>query len=587
MKSTIDDKIYQELNNQIIIENNDIEKNIETNENEWEDIDENTDEDTDEEDKDDKDDEEDKDDIEKDDIKKEDIKKENELEEEQSYINKKDINNGDINNEDINNGDINNGDINNEDINNGDINNGDINNEDINNEDMVNRKIIENKKLNTKAKKVETISLIDFFLTRSKVSSRGSKNKKNSTDSIFYDILSEEEENYIKKINKTKLTEYKQQYIYLKNLDTNNIPLRFQILDSKMPEFIKCKVINKYDEIQDIPPIGGERNKWNQWITGILKVPFGEYKEYPFDINNSIEISKFLEKAKLSLDNSVYGHDECKDFIIQMISQFISNKNSQGNVIGVQGPPGNGKTSLIRDGVCKSLDRPFSMISLGGLSDGSHLEGHNFTYEGSMWGRLVQILMDAKCMNPVIYFDELDKVSNTKHGEEIIGILTHLTDFSQNDEIYDKYFSGIPFDFSKCMFIFSFNDETKINPILKDRIHIIKTDKIDNDGKLIIAKNYLIKKLLLNVGLNENDIIFTNEILKEILNNYTYKEEGVREFKRKLEMIILKFNYYRLIKPDIYKIPYTIDTTFINETLNTLTHKKITENFYINNNIYI
>lgn len=444
-------------------------------------------------------------------------------------------------------------------------------------------------KSNTKIKKVETISLFDLLYGRNW--NGKSKKKDNQLNKVrenrFVDILNDEEELFIQKIKKSQLKEYEKKYNYLKKLETSNVPLRFQILDSKMPDYIKSKVINKFDEIQDIPPIGGERNKWNQWINGILKVPFGIYQEYPFDVNNSNEISLFLEKAKNTLDNSVYGHEECKEFIIQMISQFISNKNSQGNVIGVQGPPGNGKTSLIRDGVCKSLDRPFSMISLGGLSDGSHLEGHNFTYEGSMWGRLVQILMDAKCMNPVIYFDELDKVSNTKHGEEIIGILTHLTDFSQNDEIYDKYFSGIPFDFSKCMFIFSFNDESKINVILKDRIHIIKTDKIENEGKLIIAKNYLIKKLLNNVGLQFDDLIFTNDILIEILNNYTYKEEGVREFKRKLEMIILKFNYLRLVNPENYKIPYTIDKQFVNECLNTLTHKKIIENIYLNNNIYI
>ena len=403
----------------------------------------------------------------------------------------------------------------------------------------------------------------------------------------FKQELSDDEELYFNKCSTQQKKDYINKYVYFKMLDTINVPLRFRILDSNMPDIIKSKVLNKFDEIQDIPPIGGERNKWNQWINGILKVPFGILKEYPFDINNTKEISLFLEKSRQTLNNSVYGHEECKDFIIQMISQFISNKNSQGNVIGIQGPPGNGKTSLIRDGVCKSLERPFTMISLGGLSDGSHLEGHNFTYEGSMWGRLVQILMDAKCMNPVIYFDELDKVSKTKHGEEIIGILTHLTDFSQNDEIYDKYFSGIPFDFSKCMFIFSFNDETKINSILRDRIHIIKTDKIDNEGKLIIAKDYIIKKLLYNVGLNDGDIIFTNDILIEILNQYTYKEEGVREFKRKLEMIILKFNYLRLIEPDNYIIPYKINKKFIDNTLNTLTHRKNIDNINLNSNIYI
>ena len=103
------------------------------------------------------------------------------------------------------------------------------------------------------------------------------------------------------------------------------------------------------------------------------------------------------------------------------------------------------------------------------------LEGHSYTYEGSSWGKIVDILIQSKCMNPVIYFDELDKISDTPKGEEIIGILTHLTDTTQNPQYHDKYFSGIDFDLSKVLFIFSYNDDKKINPILKDRMYTIET----------------------------------------------------------------------------------------------------------------
>ena len=121
------------------------------------------------------------------------------------------------------------------------------------------------------------------------------------------------------------------------------------------------------------------------------------------------------------------------------------------------------------------LNRPFAFLALGGATDSSILEGHSYTYEGSTWGKIVDILVQCKSMNPVIYFDELDKISNTPKGEEIASILTHLTDTTQNNEFHDKYFSEIELDLSKCLFIFSYNDEEKVNPILKDRKYRIST----------------------------------------------------------------------------------------------------------------
>ena len=109
--------------------------------------------------------------------------------------------------------------------------------------------------------------------------------------------------------------------------------------------------------------------------------------------------------------------------------------------------------------------RPFSIIAMGGSSNGSTLEGHNYTYVGSTWGKIVDIIMDKKCMNPIIFIDELDKVSKTEHGREIIGILTHLIDKTQNTHFQDRYFTGIDLDLSKALFIFSYNDVSLIDRI--------------------------------------------------------------------------------------------------------------------------
>ena len=137
------------------------------------------------------------------------------------------------------------------------------------------------------------------------------------------------------------------------------------------------------------------------------------------------------------------------------------------------------------------MDRPYNFVSLGGKTDSSTLVGHSYTYEGSQPGLIVNILKKAQCMNPVIFFDELDKVSDTSKGEEIINILMHLTDSTQNNHFNDKYFQGIDFDLSKCIFIFSFNDETKIEytrTILKLKNKGMTLSKIGNQK--IFDKNF-------------------------------------------------------------------------------------------------
>jgi ATP-dependent Lon protease len=235
--------------------------------------------------------------------------------------------------------------------------------------------------------------------------------------------------------------------------------------------------------------------------------------------------------------------------IMQMLGQFITNPKAIGSAIAIHGPPGTGKTSLVKEGISKILNRPFAFIALGGATDSSFLEGHGYTYEGSTWGKIVQILIDSKCMNPVIYFDELDKISETPKGEEIAGILTHLTDTTQNSQFHDKYFSEIDFDLSKCLFIFSYNDETKINPILKDRMYRIQTKGYNQKQKTTISNNYLLPKIREQVKFTNEDIIIPDITIHHIIENYCNKEDGVRNLKRCLEIIYTKLNLYRLMRP--------------------------------------
>ena len=204
--------------------------------------------------------------------------------------------------------------------------------------------------------------------------------------------------------------------------------------------------------------------------------------------------------------------------------------------------------------------RPFIFLPLGGSCNGSTLEGHNYTYVGSNWGKIVDSLISTKCMNPIIYIDELDKVSKTEHGKEIIGILTHLTDSTQNEEFNDKYFAGIPFDISKCLIIFSYNNVELVDKILLDRIHTIKIDPITGKDKISITKLHVLPEIFTNVGINNSDIIISDKIIEYIIHTYTY-EAGARKLKEKLYQIIREINL--LILTRSITLPYRITKTFV------------------------
>jgi len=327
-------------------------------------------------------------------------------------------------------------------------------------------------------------------------------------------------------------------------------PYRMTLLEAEIPVEFKTAAMKKINSLRYIEPGSGEFYKIKNWVDTFMRIPFGKHKGLPISIDDGVDkCHDFMESAKQTLDQAVYGLNDAKMQIMQMLGQLLTNPKAIGTAIAIHGPPGTGKTSLVKEGISKILNRPFAFIALGGATDSSYLEGHGYTYEGSVWGKIVQILIDSNCMNPVIYFDELDKISDTPKGEEIAGILTHLTDTSQNSQFHDKYFTEVNFDLSKCLFIFSYNDETKVNPILKDRMYRIKTKGYSGKEKSVIANNYLLPKINEQVRFNKDDIIIPNDVIGYIVENHCNKEDGVRNLKRCLEIIYTKLNLYRLMKP--------------------------------------
>jgi len=328
-------------------------------------------------------------------------------------------------------------------------------------------------------------------------------------------------------------------------------PYRLALLQTKLPIKYKATVMQKLNIMKSMEQGDSEYHKMKTWVDTFMRVPFNVYKNLSVNMNDGMDVcDQFMKNAKGHLDDCVYGLDDAKLQILQMMGQWITNPDAMGSAIAIHGPPGTGKTSLSKEGISKILGREFAFISLGGAGDASFLEGHSYTYEGSLWGKIVQILIDSKCMNPVIYFDELDKLSDSARGQEITGILTHLIDKSQNSQFHDKYFSEVDFDLSKCLFIFSYNDENAVNPILRDRMYRIKTKGYDCAEKVVIAKKYMLPKIREQVNFKEGDIIISDEVLQYLISTprFTQKEEGVRNLNRCLEIIHTKLNLFRLMR---------------------------------------
>ena len=342
-------------------------------------------------------------------------------------------------------------------------------------------------------------------------------------------------------------------------------PYRLSLFDANIPIKFKACAYTKLCTLKNIEPGTGEYNKIKTWVDDFMRIPFNKFNKLPINIEDGIEkCHEFMKNAKDTLDRAVYGMNDVKLQVMQLVGKLISNPNSFGTSVAIEGPPGTGKTTIVKEGISKILNREFVFIPMGGATDGPYLEGHSYTYEGSKCGIIVKQLIQCKSMNPIIYFDELDKISGTPAGEEIVGILTHLTDTSQNSQFHDKYFAEFDFDLSKCLFFFSYNDRSRVNKVLLDRLNCIVTRRYEPIHKSIISKNYLIPAIREQVSFKETDIIIPDDTIHYIVSTHTNNEDGVRNLKRCLEIIHTKLNLYRLMRPDtnLFEVDMNIKVEF-------------------------
>lgn len=325
-------------------------------------------------------------------------------------------------------------------------------------------------------------------------------------------------------------------------------PVSQTILETDIPLPIKSSILKKIWELDAMSTDSTDYYKQKAWVDAVAKIPFGQYREFEGSITQGVDASHaFLVRSRAILDKATFGMEEMKARIIQMVGQLMVNPSTIGCTIGLKGEAGTGKTTIAMKGIAKIFNRPFCFLGLGGSMDAHLIEGQLSVFEGSTYGYIVSSLIHTQCMNPIFFFDELDKLSDGHHGADVANVLMKLTDSSQNQTFYDRYFPDIPLDLSRALFIFSYNDESKIHPVLLHRMYKITASGYKIQEKISIARLHLIPEICENLKFAAEDVVISNKILEYICNHYCEKEGGVRNLKRAIETIYAQLNLYRLM----------------------------------------
>jgi endopeptidase La len=358
----------------------------------------------------------------------------------------------------------------------------------------------------------------------------------------------------------------------ISSINTNDIDLKKQIITNKnMPEYVKKIAIQKLEEIKS----GSSENyKHIDYVKTLVEYPWiGEDYNDLFSVLN-IDINRtknFILEAKNKMNENIYGHEKSKETIIELIAKWISNPKSIGKCIGLHGPPGVGKT-LFGKALGDILNIPFAQINVGGVDDASILSGHSFTYSNAQPGLIIRKMVQAGSPRCIIFIDEVDK-TGIKYGiNEIMNVLIHITDPNSNENFNDKFFQEVTFPLNKVLFIFSYNDQSKIDKILLDRIEQIDVEQYSTNEKIVIFRKHLLKELLNEINFTEDSIKISDDTIEYLIDNYT-NECGVRSLRRKLEKILLSLNLNKLYQSGVFENNKTGEITIDEKLINTILQK--------------
>lgn len=299
-----------------------------------------------------------------------------------------------------------------------------------------------------------------------------------------------------------------------------------KINNLKCSDEIKSKLLKECEKLIKMPSGSHEGTVVRTYLDKCLEIPFGKYSKDRIN----------LERSRKILDADHYGLDKVKTRIIESLAVLKRNPEYNGQIICLYGPPGVGKTSIVKS-LAKSMNRKYFRIALGGVHDEAEIRGHRKTYIGSMPGRIMQAIIDAGTMNPIVLLDEIDKVGNDYKGDPSSALLEAL-DPEQNNSFNDHYID-FPIDLSKVLFITTANDTSTISAPLHDRMEIIELNSYSIEEKFNIAKHHLVKKELKKHNLSAREFKISDDAIYKIIECYT-REAGVRSLEKNIATLCRK-----------------------------------------------
>lgn len=309
-----------------------------------------------------------------------------------------------------------------------------------------------------------------------------------------------------------------------KTLDSEKFETRLKNLD--VPPAVMTTIHDELEKLNSLEPISAEYSVSRNYLDWLTIIPWGINSQERHD----------LKKAELILQKDHYGLEEIKQRILELIGVGKLTGGLKGSIICLVGPPGVGKTSVGKS-IARALNRQFYRFSVGGMHDEAEIKGHRRTYIGAMPGKMIQALKQCQTMNPVIMIDEIDKMGSSFHGDPASALLEVL-DPEQNKDFLDHYLD-VRVDLSNVLFVTTANIVDTIPEPLLDRMEVLRLSGYITEEKIQIAKKYLIPRTRKSTGLKTDDVTFSNDVLRTIINGYA-REAGVRSLEANIKRILRK-----------------------------------------------
>jgi hypothetical protein len=306
---------------------------------------------------------------------------------------------------------------------------------------------------------------------------------------------------------------------------------------SKLPANVAVEVRRRRDEAEHMDH--STKIKADAWLSAVARLPVGCFSPQLFSLAKCSR-KDAMAQAVAALDAETHGMTDAKDVVLQLVGQLLTAPESRLRALGLQGPPGCGKTSFATRAIKVALGRPAQVINLGGAKDSSVLLGHDFTYASSRLGKIFSTVSALGVCDPVLVFDELDKVSDSSAGREIINVLMCMVDPTQNAAFTDNYLAGVPLDLSRALFVFTFNDIDRVDPILLDRMRVVRVADSNCVEKRSIILRHVMPRIVKEC--NMHGATLSDDALDLLTSPHICGSHGMRGIEKVLEGALLKAN---------------------------------------------